>query len=445
MIIDNMKNKFLIISYFKSSVILLTVLMFCNDAFSSEKEKIKDSFFLGVGIHLGQKENKTYNSPEDVKTRLLHLGVNSTRDDLPWSVLEASNVDDLDKAIGKMYYGLNNIDAVPVVILKGDRKVIPNIQPSNDTEIKDYLKLAEHSAKILKAYNPIFEIWNEWNLASRKDYRLGSAEKYVELLKQVYPVIKENYPSGTVLAGASGDDRHWEWTLKIIELGALDYSDGISVHPYNYCDLIIRRTGWNVLYSVKLLNKQLREKFPNKNIPIYITEIGWPDMDRECSGLPQKDIADNFMQIILEAPTLKWLKGVWIYELLDQGIDINNREHHFGLYDRRQELKLAGCSVKTAWNFISDTYSPILYSPYPKVNYVIYNTDTNIKRYASWNMNNSTNTIWIRFPETTNFVSICGAKIPNTESWIKLGKTPILAELPKDDISKVKFKRGLTP
>ena len=123
---------------------------------------LSDDFYFGAAIHLGQDWNHTYGSAQKVREKLIELGVNATRDDLPWEILEAQNVSDLPGAIGKMGVGLNNIDARPVIILKGDPKRLPGIQPTTHEERVLYTEMVTQAAKLLKGYEPIFEIWNEW-------------------------------------------------------------------------------------------------------------------------------------------------------------------------------------------------------------------------------------------------------------------------------------------
>ena len=434
------------------ALIFNAVLSFClffmfdtSSANSAETKKIMDQFFFGVGMHLGQQWNKTYKSPQDVKSILSDLSVNATRDDLPWGILDAHSQDDLPNAIGKMGDGLDIISARPVIILKGYPKELPGIQPTSEAEREKYTNMAQHAATLLKNYNPIFEIWNEWNLKVRENTQLGSVEQYLELVKAAYPAIKKEIPNGTVLVGGAGDDKNWRWILKAIEMGLMDYGDGISVHPYNYCSRLSPRTGWNVLYSVKTLHRELKKAYPDKDILIYITEIGWPDTDGECGGVSLDIIAENVAQILLEAPALPWLKGIWIYELLDQGTDPTDREDHFGLYDYNKNKKPAACAAKTVWQFIDETTSPKIQNPYWKANFAIYDLNKETKRVAIWDMATTTIPRWVKFPATTKFTSLCGRSIPKTETWYKMESAPILAEIPSVDLSLIKFKQAIIP
>jgi hypothetical protein len=405
---------------------------------------IRDDFYFGAAIHLGQDWNHTYRSPQKVREKLIELGVNATRDDLPWEILEAASVSDLPRVIGKMGVGLNDIDARPVIILKGDPKRLPGIQPTTHEERVLYTEMVSKAAMLLKGYDPIFEIWNEWNMKAREYPHLGSVEHYVELAKMAYPAIKAEMPQGTVLVAGPGDDRNWEWTLDAVRMGLMEYGDAISIHPYNYCSRLTPRTGWHALYKVKTLHEKLQEAVPDKDIPLYITEIGWPDVDGPCGGVPPEIVGENVAQILLEAPSLPWLKGVWLYELLDQGTDPVDREDHFGLYDRDLTMKPAACAAKTVWDFMADTSNPRVETPYWKANVARYDMADGDQRVAVWSME-KVMSHWVKFPDNTRFTPLCGREVPQVGEWVKLSTAPFLAELSAEDAQRIQFKKTMIP
>ncbi|HCD5421666.1 TPA: hypothetical protein NBX29_005409, partial [Klebsiella pneumoniae] len=64
----------------------------------------------------------------------------------------------------------------------------------------------------------------------------GTAKGYFEIVKRVSHIIKENDPNAIILAGSFNPltDSDNAWFYELIELGILDYIDGISIHPYSY-------------------------------------------------------------------------------------------------------------------------------------------------------------------------------------------------------------------
>ena len=84
----------------------------------------------------------------------------------------------------------------------------------------------------------LYEVWNEYNIGigMPEPYRKGgSADDYFQMLKHTYPRLKKLAPGCTVIAGActSGGVRDG-WLEGIVQLGALDYCDILSIHTYNY-------------------------------------------------------------------------------------------------------------------------------------------------------------------------------------------------------------------
>jgi|GEM_PF-2466505 len=425
-------------------VVMSFVFLISIPAHSSEGLKIKDSFLYGFCIHLGFEKSAAYNSGPNVELKLSQLGANATRDDLSWDIRKARSLQTLPQNMHKIAYGLNAIQARPLLILTGNAKAIPEGQPASDQSRQIYAAYAKDAAIALKSVNPIFEIWNEWNTATRRDQALGSPESYVALAKATYPELKKIMPNGTILAGAVGDDKNWEWTLKAVKLGLMDYADGLSIHPYNYCAPETIRTGGNVLYWVKVLHQWLEKAAPNKKIPLYLSELGWPDQDGKCGGVSAQSVGDNIAQVLLEAPTLPWLKGVWFYELLDQGQNPENREHHFGMYSFDGKFKLAGCMAKTAWDFIADTTPTQVAEPFPKTTLVSFKTQTNQRRVAVWDFARKATPHQIFIPAGAHTVSLCGSPVARVGSWTEIQETPLLIELPESALSQIKFKETRT-
>ena len=100
-----------------------------------------------------------------------------------------------------------------------------------------------------------------------------------------------------------------------------------------------------------------------KNIPIYVTEIGWPTSTGN-RGFPESAVAQMAERSLLMFSALPYVRGVWWYDLIDDGTDSANAEDRFGLFSRRQTLKPAGQDFQSlalllksgtlTWNSSSD-------------------------------------------------------------------------------------------
>lgn len=413
----------------------------CQGAFaqSDESKIVRDSFIFGQCIHLGFEKNKAYASPVDVEMKLSQLGITSTRDDLFWDIRKATSLQTIPSTMSHIAYSLNNIQARPLLILTGNRRLIPEGQPSSVETRTAFAEYAAAAAHVLKEVNPIFEIWNEWNLAEKKsEGKEGSPENYVELAKATYPEIKKIMPDGVVLAGAVGDDEGWRWTQRAVKLGLMRYADGLSVHVYNHCMKMRDRTGDEVIGRLEDLHKKLKVMLPHQDIPIYLTEYGWPNMDGKCGGVPEDRAAANMAQFLLAAPAYPWLKGAWHYELLDRGVDPENREHHFGQFRPDGTIKPSGCVAKTVWAFIADQRFIEKRKLRNGAKMVVYGNN-NERRIAVWQAKDEA-AVFLRVPNGAESVSLCGEPIAASGKNNKVRSAPYLIKLPSRLVSRIEVE-----
>ncbi len=134
-------------------------------------------------------------------------------------------------------------------------------------------------------------IGNEPNLNYEWGYRAAAAQDYVDLLKTVYPAVKQANPDVVVLAGALAptlEPAGSPWGLNdlayltaMYKAGAADYFDGLAVHAYGLTfppqtapapDLLNFR-------RVELL-RQIMLDNDDEETHIFITETGWNDHPR---------------------------------------------------------------------------------------------------------------------------------------------------------------------
>ena len=129
-----------------------------------------------------------------------------------------------------------------------------------ERELSFFLKYVE---QVVCRYQTrvVYEIWNEPNFV----YWDGSDKKFFALVKATAEKIRELVPDATILAGAtfrvpSG------YIRKLFKSGAMEHTDGISIHPY----------GLTPAGTMNLIDKLLKifDDFNYKK-PIWITEVGY--------------------------------------------------------------------------------------------------------------------------------------------------------------------------
>jgi hypothetical protein len=133
-------------------------------------------------------------------------------------------------------------------------------------------------------------VWNEPNLSFEWGYQAVDPAGYADMLRAVYPAIKDAAPGVTVLGGALAPTREpvgsphgmndLDYLRGMLEAGAAQYMDALAAHTYGLTfppesppdpDVVNFR-------RLELLREILREY--DAPMPIYITEGGWNDHPR---------------------------------------------------------------------------------------------------------------------------------------------------------------------
>ncbi|MEY9182659.1 hypothetical protein ABIG06_004243 [Bradyrhizobium sp. USDA 326] len=337
------------------SSILLSV-----PACAQHAQPLDARFLLGVGTHqgLGGPVSARGYVPAENIAQIKQLGFNSFRDDFPWSDFETPGRRmGFTPKLGRLEAQVRSGVARPLLILAFGHHLVPNSSPPTTDEARQrFADYAAAAAQSVVAQHPLFELWNEWNLAAKKDAAF-SPENYLALAEAARPAVKRVAPNAPFLVGALGDDPGWTWTEKMLRTGILQYADGASVHLYNFCMGPSKRTSAEIIDRLTAFHRLVGQASGNPDFPIYVTETGWTTATNKCDVSEQAQ-ADNTAQLILWASTAaRWLKGVWLYELKDSGKNPSDLEHNFGLYRFDNSPKPVACAAQGAWAFIRSSLS----------------------------------------------------------------------------------------
>lgn len=223
--------------------------------------------------------------------------------------------------------------------------------PVEPEALEAYSRFATSAAEYLVPTGGLLEIWNEWNRG--QDMPLGTPrgepEQYVALLEQVYPKVKEAYPKTTVLGGSmEGIGRFNDWTRKALDAGMLQYLDGLSFHPYVYWMSRANRVPERGMLGLIEELEQLLAQYPKgSEVPLYVTEIGWPTHDAR-EGVSLRQQADYISRALFLLRANPRVRGVWVHTLTDRPGEAEDMEAHFGLL-------FPDGSPKPAWFSFRDT------------------------------------------------------------------------------------------
>ena len=198
-----------------------------------------------------------------------------------------------------------------------------------------------------------YEIWNEptgsifWNPVDPK--------AYTDILKAGYQAIKAVDPSaiviaGSVVAGPTYSDGSAmspvDFLAGMYDNGAHGYFDAISYHPYQHT--MSFSNGANqpdeFEYPIEQLHamRALMIAKGDGDLKVWITEYGQPtNTVFQNTTLTEQQQADYIEDLLRTWQNIDGAGPVFIYQTRDTGVDSNDREKNFGLYDFAWNPKLA--------------------------------------------------------------------------------------------------------
>lgn len=166
------------------------------------------------------------------------------------------------------------------------------------------------------------EVWNEWDLGLGGNTNTSAAD-YVNLLKSAAPAIKAAAPNLPVI-GPAVADLNTSWLEDAFKLGALQYVDGIVLHPYSY------PAGAEALDArLEQVDALVKKYNGGQSKPIYITEHGWPT-GTDARAVSETSQAANIAKSALIA-AMNGVAKYYVYDFVNDGTDATETEQNFGL------------------------------------------------------------------------------------------------------------------
>ncbi|WP_454877796.1 cellulase family glycosylhydrolase [Serratia inhibens] len=304
------------------------------------------AFEIGIHSHF-----RRYSQPSDYYLKQIHdLGFNSFRSDYLWEGMEekkgtlavSPSLSREDAAFHDgAKYGLSGL----AVLAYGNRLYDPSGYPTTPDAIKAYANYVYWSATRLKGKVKYYEVWNEWVNGTgiqTRPLKVPPPAVFVEIVKQASMAIKRADPNAIVVAGSISpfSKRDTDWFNQVLSLGVLKYLDGVSIHPYSYKDGNYKlRSAEGNLAGIDAFEAKL-SKLAGRAVPIYITENGIPTYTGN-GGLSGNDVAQYVIKYTLLAKTRDYIKGIWWYDLIDDGNRDHVNEDRFGFYAKGGQRKPA--------------------------------------------------------------------------------------------------------
>lgn len=339
-----------------------------------------EAVMIGANVHYGLRRVLGYDNPVTGREQLAAVNAESFRDYLPWPSYQTSEWDAQRIHSTRLVDFLEGTRLKPLLNLGSSNSFLPDgigIQPIADSALPNFAAYIRQAVKDTKRYQPFYEIWNEWNMDTGTTQRFAkmrgagddsdprSAAGYVRMARVAVDAVRAEDPQATILVGAVGDDPDWLWAKAIVEGGALEDADGLSIHLYNHCMGPQRATADEMIDRAERLQTDLRA-MRGGEVPIYISEFGWPTHEGECRIEPDT-AAQNFAQFILLSASKPWIKGIWMHELKDIGEDPTEREFNFGLFTYNDAPKPAACFYREASAIVEGSDRVDVFRPFPDV------------------------------------------------------------------------------
>lgn len=308
--------------------------------------EIADRRLIGIAVSV--------NDPTNAIALTKLLGVNSVRIDSPWAQIEKSyGTYQIPLWLDQRVTAMVNAGIAPLLILSYGNKLYDNgDKPTSAQGRKAFADYAAFLVNHFKGKVFHYDLWNEWDAHTGRTTPLG-ADDYVRLAKAVYPVVKAIDPRIQLLSGGISDKGMREGFFeRFFLLKGQQYIDALSVHPYIWNN----RSEKTPEAAIEMMDKVAAlAKVANNgvDIPMYVTELGWPTHEGRF-GISEADAASFATRYMVLASSRAYIKGIFWYCLMDQGDDPQNKEHRFGVLDRKQQARPAAVALKNVAALLND-------------------------------------------------------------------------------------------
>ena len=314
---------------------------------------------LGVNTHV-----INYPAAQSGLLDLAHkLGVDAIRADTGWKFVETTKgIYRIPPAWDQFVDRARRRGIEPLLILDyGNQFYDGGHLPRSQEAIAGFVRFATFVVRHFAGRVRYYEVWNEWNTGTGGYYPGGSAADYARLFDATYAAIKHIDPSVLVLAAAG----YGNWYADIARSGVAARADGVAIHPYATQEPGDRAVGGSngAERSVqKVIDAEsiMRRSSGGKEIPLYVTEIGWSTSTGR-NGYPEADAAAMTERSLLMFAALPYVRGIWWYDLIDDGPNPANVEERYGLLRRNYSFKPAADALQSLASLV--THGDLTWDP----------------------------------------------------------------------------------
>ena len=190
---------------------------------------------------------------------------------------------------------------------------------------KEYTKFTQDIINLVPRKQKIFEIWNEpWDKMPAKEF--------AEVCQMTLKAIKSIHPDA-VVGPNLGPMAH---LVQVIKAGGLKGMDMLSIHPYSP-DFTSSPEKIELRNLLRAYKNTLR-KYLGKELPLYVTEIGWPTPPKGPMSNSEKVQAQYMVRACL-IMLAEDIKAVTPYCLGQSESNPAEKEHFFGFIRKNKQPK----------------------------------------------------------------------------------------------------------
>ncbi|MBQ7794403.1 MAG: hypothetical protein IJ366_07805, partial [Clostridia bacterium] len=373
------------------------------------KEQPGDDFSrIGINTHI--------KSTEDIRTLSLG-GVKNMRQSMYWNEIEKEK--NVYSAAGYQYIknAFEKYDTICLfesafgntIYYGGMENPKWNTPPRTMEQIDAY---AEYVVETLKSFPEIrkVEFWNEPNLTSSGRAANMSSIEYVQMMKCTAMAIREYDPTIIMMCGALANQKSIEFTNDMLELGAADFVDGVSIHPYCYPNNPDER----------FIEKAAENWLPPYNyggwLEMYATEMGFPN-HINAAGISEETSAVYFPKMYILGDYAGYGELYW-HNGVNNGWDAYDREDNFGILRADYTPKPAFCSMSQICKWLNNARYIGMYHPVDGMNAYCYVKEGE-PIMVCWSPSGET---WYNFGSSAKVEDMFGNEI---ESALTVGEEPV--------------------
>ena len=211
--------------------------------------------------------------------------------------------------------------------------------PQHPESVAAFARWAAAAAKHFQGRHVVWEIWNEPNISFWKP--APDANQYATLALATLKAIRAADPQATIFApGSSG--LPWPFLESLFKSGALEFLDGVSVHPYRSPKQPPETAAKDYQRLRELIGRYMP---PRRREPVAIVSGEW-GYATDVKGVSLETQA----QFIVRQQLANLMSGVPIsiwYDWKNDGNDSNDKEHNFGTVSPDLTPKPAYVAIKT--------------------------------------------------------------------------------------------------